>query len=186
MATVYDSFQIENSYAVTKKTHQSLMYSLWKVFLYWSARNYSSCAKTTYYKYNVTHLGCLRGGRLVAWPGPRLSSGRGILLQRAIKRMHFYERKIFCSKGKLQMCFCTQGPLMWMTVGVRLDHECIMIQRNAPSVCVFVCVWRICENGDGNSLLRSPTQDHCERSTPSKAKIKDCVHKWVWLVTSIP
>ncbi len=96
---------------------------------------------------------------------------RGILLQRAIKRIHFYERKIFCSKGKLRMCFCTQGPLMWMSVGVCLNHECIMIQRNAPCVCVCVCVWRICENGDGNSLLHSPTQDHCERSTPFKDKI---------------
>lgn len=61
---------------------------------------------------------------------------------------------------------------MWMSVGVHLDHECIMVQRNAPCVCVCVRVQRICENGDGNSLLRSPTQDHCECSTPFKDKIK--------------
>lgn len=38
----------------------------------------------------------------------------------------------------------------------------------------YVCVrvQRIFENGDGNSLLRSPTQDPCECSTPFKDKIK--------------
>ncbi len=57
-----------------------------------------------------------------------------------------------------------------------LNHECIVIQRNAPCVCVCVCV---CVNMENLWKWRwefpathTSTQDHCERSTPFKDKIK--------------
>lgn len=69
---------------------------------------------------------------------------------------------------------------MWISVGVHLDHVFITAWtsrwRNAPRVwggCA--CALGAFVNGEGNSLLRSPTQDHCgtTRLTPFKDKIKE-------------
>lgn len=69
---------------------------------------------------------------------------------------------------------------MWISVGVHLDHVFITVWtsrwRNAPRVwggCA--CALGAFANREGNSLLRSPTQDHCgtTRLTPFKDKIKE-------------
>ncbi len=147
-ATVCDSFQIAKSYAVTKKTTKAICFNSGK----FSSIGQPESIAAVQNRHTTSIVSPIRDVYVgvVSSCDPALDCAlagfpRGILLQHAIKRMHFYERKMFCSKGKLRMCFCTQGSLMWMSVGERLNHECIVIQRNAPCVCVCVCV---CEYGE--------------------------------------